>query len=637
MAQSRERSGTETVVQPRGTHAGMQPVKTDVTWMVGGQQGEGIESTGEIFASTLNRLGYYVYAFRHFASRIKGGHTNYKIRISDQSVYCPSGGVDVLVAFDQESIEHNWRDLEQDGIIIHDADFIPMIPTAGKEEGPHESAKHDAGQPYTAQGHTFYEVPMTKIAKELGMELMKNMVAVGVTAGVLGLTPEDFAPTVEEKFGKKGPKVVESNLAAVRRGFEYFHEHYGAPRHLPPPPATAGAAAHLLMDGNQAIALGALMGGCRLLAAYPITPATPIMYYMIEHLPDFGGVVVQAEDEIAAVNMAIGANYAGVRAMTSTSGPGLALMMEALGLAGMTETPLVVVDVQRAGPSTGLPTKTEQSDLNAMLYGTHGEMPRIVLAPATAEDCFRLGGEAFNLAEKYQCPVIVASDLSLGLSRQTLSRLDREQVAVRRGPHATDEELQRRGRDEFMRYKFTGSGVSPRSVPGQPNGLHLVTGDEHTEWGSITEDPEIRTHMMDKRLHKVTHLDLGELGVYHKGPDHPDLLLAGWGSTFGALDETRRRLEAEGVRAAHCHVRQLFPLPRTTLQPIIEGARLMLVVENNATGQFGGYLRHELCPTKAFESLLKYDGNPFQPYEIYDRCRQILEHGVGEALGGVRR
>ena len=374
-------------------------MKSQVSWKVGGQQGEGIESTGEIFATAMNRKGYYLYGYRHFSSRIKGGHTNNKIRVSTSPVHAISDDLDILIAFDQETIEVNHHEMRKDSVIIADSKAKPEKP------------EHCDAQ--------LVALPFTATAKELGTTLMKNMVAVGATCAVMNLDISDFETLITNMFTKKGDKVVEMNIEALNEGYRLMNEqlsHIDGDFVLEKTEGTP----HLYMIGNDAIGLGALSAGSRFMAAYPITPASEIMEYMIENLPKVGGTVVQTEDEIAAANMAIGSNYAGVRAFTASAGPGLSLMMEAIGLSGMTETPFVVINTQRGGPSTGLPTKQEQSDLMQMIYGTHGDIPKIVVAPTDAEDAFYLTIEAFNLAEMYQCPVIILSDLQLSLGKQTV-------------------------------------------------------------------------------------------------------------------------------------------------------------------------------------------------------------------------
>lgn len=414
-----------------------------LSWKVGGQQGEGIESTGEIFCIALNRLGYYLYGYRHFSSRIKGGHTNNKIRVSTTETRAISDDLDILVAFDQETIDVNYKELHEGGIIIADAKFKPVCPEDTKAE--------------------LYIVPFTEIAAELGTSLMKNMVAIGATCAVLGMEISVFNDVVDEIFGRKGEEIVKKNMDAITAGYKAMEvmlgEKLGAMEL-----EKADGQKRMFMIGNDAIALGAVAGGCRFMAAYPITPASEIMEYLIKKLPQFGGTVIQTEDEIAAATMAIGANYGGVRAITASAGPGLSLKMEAIGLAGITETPIVIVDTQRGGPSTGLPTKQEQSDLMAMIYGTHGEIPKIVMAPSTVEEAFYDTAEAFNLAEEYQCPVIVLSDLQLSLGKQTVQPLDYGKVEIRRGKLVDFEIEESENKSYFKRYEVTEDGVSPRVV-----------------------------------------------------------------------------------------------------------------------------------------------------------------------------
>ena len=367
------------------------------------------------------------------------------------------------------------------------------------------------------------QLPFTGIAEELGTSLMKNMVATGASAAILGLPIDTIKEVVQEEFGRKGPAVVEKNVEAVSRGANYIMELTGGPLEefrLAP----GDGAQRLFMIGNDAIALGALVGGCRLMAAYPITPASEIMEYLISKLPQYGGTVVQTEDEIAAITMAIGASYGGVRAMTASAGPGLSLMMEAIGLAGMTETPVVIVDTQRGGPSTGLPTKQEQSDLNALLYGTHGEIPKVVIAPSTIEECFYDTVEAFNIADKYQVPVIVMTDLQLSLGKQSSEMLDYSKISIDRGklvsdlPPLEDNRL-------FKRYEFTEDGISPRVLPGEKHGLHHVTGVQHDEEGRPSENSVNRKKMMDKRLRKLNGFRIKDAIKVDAPHEEPDLLI----------------------------------------------------------------------------------------------------------------
>ena len=539
---------------------------SQLSWKIGGQQGEGLESTDRIFSTALNRLGYYLYGYRHFSSRIKGGHTNNKIRISTYPIRAISDDLDILVAFDQETIDLNARELRDGGIIIADEKFNPTIP-------------EDINA-------VLYPVPFTGIAEELGTSLMKNMVATGASAALLGLSIDVIKEVVQEEFGRKGQAIVDKNVEAVARGAQYIMEKTGGPLadfQLAP----GDGAQRLFMIGNDAIGLGALAAGCRIMSAYPITPASEIMEYLTKHLPKFGGMVVQTEDEIAAATMAIGAGYGGVRAMTASAGPGLSLMMEAIGLSGMTETPLVIVDTQRGGPITGLPTKQEQSDLNALVYGTHGEIPKVVIAPSTIEECFYDTIEAFNIAEKYQCPVIIMTDLQLSLGKQSAEALDFDKVVIERGKLVKDlPELE--GHKLFKRYEFTEDGISPRVIPGQKHGLHHVTGVEHDEEGRPSENSVNRTKMMDKRLKKLQNLRITNAIKADAPHEEPDLLLIGMGSTGGTIDEARSRLDA--INESFNDSTDL-PFPAEELKPYIEKAKKVVVIENNATGQLADQIK----------------------------------------------
>ncbi len=577
----------------------------EYTWKIGGAQGEGIDSAGETFALTLHRLGYYCFAYRHYQSLVKGGHTNYKIRVATVPVRHHGDSLDMLLAFDQLSINENIHELRHGGVLVYDADFEANV-----------------------HGRTdllLCPVPWSKVARDLGSPIMKNIVALGAAAGLLGLGERSLGALIEERFGaKKGGKVVEDNLAAVHLGHSYVEQQgwkvdRGLPQ-LPELPRTE----RLFISGNEALALGALAGGCRFLAAYPITPATDVMYRMIKHFSDVGGAVLQAEDELAAINMAIGGAFAGTRAMTSTSGPGFSLMMEALGLAGIAEVPLVIINVQRGGPSTGLPTKTEQGDLNEMVYGSHGDIPRIVLAPSTMEECFSFAAESFNLAEKYQIPVILSSDMYLGQSKQSVDRLDFDQVTIDRGHLVTAEELKTSGAKEFRRYAITESGISPRSIPGQAGGRYVCLGNEHDEVGYEIEDPPMRLAQVHKRQRKMAGYEAQPMGIHYDGPEAPEVLVVGWGSTFGPIGEVRRQLAGEGARIAHLHIGSLAPFPTGRVARLIQDARHVVVVEQAISGQLAGLIKQHVGCHEKIRSFLKYDGNPLFKSDVLAACKEVL-------------
>ncbi len=586
-----------------------------LSWKVGGQQGEGIESTGEIFSVAMNRMGYHLYSYRHFSSRIKGGHTNNKIRVSTKPMRAISDVLDILVAFDQETIDVNAHELREGGVIIADAKFNPKLP-----EG--------------LQPVRLFAVPLSEIAEELGTSLMKNMVSIGASSAILGISVESYRNIVEDMFLRKGEKVVEKNMEAIRRGFEFVNEQTGgqlAEFQL----EKADGQKQLFMIGNDAIALGAVAAGCRFMPAYPITPASEVMEYLIKKLPKFGGTVIQTEDEIAAVTMAIGANYGGVRALTASAGPGLSLMMEAIGLAGMTETPVVIVDTQRGGPSTGLPTKQEQSDVNAMIYGTHGEIPKVVIAPSTVEECFYDTVEAFNIAEEYQLPVIVLTDLTLSLNKQTVTPFDYSKVEIRRGKLLAGQELpEKEQNDLFKRYELTEDGVSPRVIPGQKYGLHHVTGVEHDQTGRPSESALNRKQQMDKRLKKMEGVlkNFKNPILFDAPHSQPDVLIVGINSTGGTIQEAKERLEKEGVTVNHAQIRLIHPFPAEALKPYVESAKQVIVVENNATGQIADLIKLHVGNAEKIRSVLKYDGNPFLPKEIYTEVKGLIKHGDYERV-----
>lgn len=581
-------------------------MKSQVSWKVGGQQGEGIESTGEIFATAMNRKGYYLYGYRHFSSRIKGGHTNNKIRVSTSPVHAISDDLDILIAFDQETIEVNHHEMRKDSVIIADSKAKPEKP------------EHCDAQ--------LVALPFTATAKELGTTLMKNMVAVGATCAVMNLDISDFETLITNMFTKKGDKVVEMNIEALNEGYRLMNEqlsHIDGDFVL----EKTGGTPHLYMIGNDAIGLGALSAGSRFMAAYPITPASEIMEYMIENLPKVGGTVVQTEDEIAAANMAIGSNYAGVRAFTASAGPGLSLMMEAIGLSGMTETPFVVINTQRGGPSTGLPTKQEQSDLMQMIYGTHGDIPKIVVAPTDAEDAFYLTIEAFNLAEMYQCPVIILSDLQLSLGKQTVESLDYNKIEINRGETIqSDIERDEDDKTYFKRYALTESGVSPRPIPGVKGGIHHVTGVEHNEEGKTSEAADNRQQQMDKRMRKTEHLLINQPVENNAVHDEADILYLGFISTKGAIQEGKERLEQQGLKVNHLQIRQLHPFPSKTIQEAVDKASKVVVVEHNYQGQLSNILKMNVNVGDKLINQTKYDGTPFLPNEIEAKGLEIAKN-----------
>ncbi|AUS85814.1 2-oxoacid:acceptor oxidoreductase subunit alpha [Lysinibacillus capsici] len=573
-----------------------------LSWKVGGQQGEGIESTGEIFSMAMNRLGYFLYGYRHFSSRIKGGHTNNKITVRPTEVRSIADDLDILVAFDQETIDVNYKELTEKGIILADAKFDPVKPEDSKAP--------------------LFAVPFTEVAAELGTSLMKNMVAIGATASLLNLEDAVFQNVVDDIFGKKGEEVVQKNMEAITRGRQIMNEllvdRIGEWELAP-----ADGKRRMFMIGNDAIALGALAAGTRFMAAYPITPASEIMEYLIKKLPKFGGTVIQTEDEIAAATMAIGANFGGVRSFTASAGPGLSLMMEAIGLSGMTEQPLVVVDTQRGGPSTGLPTKQEQSDLMAMLYGTHGEIPKVVIAPSTMEEAFFDTIQAFNIAEELQLPVILMTDLQLSLGKQSVEPFDYNKIEIRRGKIVMDDLEEAADKAYFKRYEDTEDGISPRVLPGTLHGIHHVTGVEHDETGKPSEATGNRQTQMDKRFRKLESLKFDNPVFVNAPHEEADILLVGFNSTRGAIEEVQERLNAQGMKVNHAHIRLIHPFPSAEIAPLVAQAKKVIVVENNYTGQLANIMKMNVGGHDKIATITKYNGTPFLPGELENRVKEL--------------
>jgi 2-oxoglutarate ferredoxin oxidoreductase subunit alpha len=470
----------------------------------------------------------------------------------------------------------------------------------------------------SGRGRKAMPVPLVEIAKEHGERVMANTAALGAAAGVVEYSYERLADVIRKNFRRKGGEVVAANLRVARSAYMYAQERYATDfewklEQVPDAPQ------RMVMSGNHAFALGALAGGCRFISAYPMTPATSVIEWMARHEHDFGVVTKHAEDEIAAVLMAIGANFVGARAMTATSGGGFSLMAEALGLAGLCEVPLVLFEAQRGGPSTGLPTRTEQSDLLFVLNAPQGEFPRLLLAPGTIEECFETGWRSFNLAEQYQTPVLVLSDQLLASSIRTIEVevIEFEKVTIDRGKLLGEEELG--GLSEpYKRHLFVDDGISPRALPGHPDAVFATASDEHDEFGHITEDMENRRKMMQKRMQKLetARRDIEPPTAY--GPQEAPIVLVGWGSTYGVLREVVDRLEG---KARLVHFRDLWPFPVEAAAEALAGGKLV-VVENNYTGQFRRLLQSETC-IQVDHTISRYDGRPFSPEDVLAGLKEV--------------
>ena len=575
----------------------------EVTWKIGGEAGYGIMVTGLTMSKLFSRSGYNVFDYPEYPSLIRGGHNSYQVRASVHKVNSPLKNVDVLVALNQDTVDMHFSELNAGGILIYDEDLIDELPRADE-----------------TINIRLYKIPFEKIAVDVaGEKLMRNTVAIGASLPIYGLPLEKLTDILEEAFARKAQEIIDSNVRAAEAGFKAMKEFLG--KETPFAIRDSNKPKKLIMTGNEAIALGAIRAGCKFYAAYPMTPSSPILHFMAANDRRFEMVVKHTEDEIAAINMAIGAATAGARSMVATSGGGFSLMVEGLGLAGMTETPVVIVEGQRGAPSTGLPTWTEQGDLRFVVGASQGDFLRIILAPGDVSQCFYLTASAFNMAEKVQTPVIVMSDKHVAESHSTVDDIDPGKVDVDRGELLSESD-ERLGED-FKRFKITESGISPRSIPSYEGGIYFANSDEHDGKGFSIEDSPTRTAMMDKRLRKIsTALSITPKPLWH-GSEKPDVLLVGWGSTRGAILDSVRELKKDGVDAAFLQVLTLCPLHADDIRSAISRCKKIACIENNKTGHLKGLIA-EKCGINIESFLPKYDGRPFFPEEIIKWVKEVL-------------
>jgi 2-oxoglutarate ferredoxin oxidoreductase subunit alpha len=570
----------------------------NMTIRIGGAAGDGVESTGAGFCMALARGGLHVFGLPDYYSRIRGGHNFFSIRVSDQPLYSHAEPVHLLLALTEETIPRHRDEIVQGGGIVYDS----------KSQVPPEQLP---GSDIRA-----WSIPLSDMAEEkAGTVLARNTVALGVAAGLTGLDLDPMQGVIRQNFARKGQAVVDGNLAAIEAGYQQGQKHADDfPFKLERVP---DAPPRMVVNGTQAFSLGALAGGCRFVAGYPMTPGSPVLHWMAAHAARYGVVTKHTEDEIAAINMAIGAAHMGARSLVPTSGGGFALMVEALGLAGMTETPVVIYNAQRPGPSTGLPTRHEQGDLLFMLYASQGEFPRFILAPGTHEECFVTGWRIFNLAEKYQTPALVLSDHYLAVAVRTLEldAFDFEAVEIDRGELLNEAELDAL-EGEYLRYGITATGVSSRAVPGHPKAVYVAAGNEHEESGAITEEPDIRAAQVEKRQRKLIGMAEEMSGPLRYGPPEAEVTFVSWGSTYGPLREAVDRLNTEDSNQANLlHFVDLWPLPAEAVTAALEPARRVITVEVNATAQLATLIRSQ-TGRKVDGTILKYDGRAFTPEYI---------------------
>ncbi len=578
----------------------------DLRIRISGTSGQGIISSGDILSYATARKGYYLTTYRSFPSEIRGdGKCYYQLRISEHKAMTVSDKIDILLAIDDTTIFDGIKDLDNGGLILYDSEVVKK-PVDVRDDV------------------IVYSIPLTSIAKEVATERSRNMVGLGIIVGLIEnlQLQEQVVKDIENRYKLKSKEVIELNIKAFQAGIDYVKtklerkDNYSEVEMK-----TSGS--KLIMSGNEAIGLAAIAAGCRFFAGYPITPATEIMEWLAKELPKFGGKMLQCEDEIAAINYAIGASYGGLKAMTATSGPGLSLMQESIGLTSMAELPLVIVDVQRGGPSTGIPTKTEQSDLYAALFGTHGDCPKIVLAPMNVQDCFYQTINAFNFAEEYQVPVILLSDATLGPRRECVDLIDLDHLELtERQKFVLQEGF------EYLRYADTESGISPISAPSDKGGAYTATGLEHAEDCSPTAAPNVHKQMTEKRFRKLETAAHQFSKAKKFGDSDATIGVISWGSTCGAVLEAIDLAKEKGYDVEALYPRTLYPLPTEWIKEFIQNKEVIIVIEANYNAQFKSTIV-ERCVNlnKGIDVIeyLKYDGTPFSPGEIFEEIDRAVK------------
>ena len=621
----------------------------ELIWRIAGGSGDGIDSTSQNFAKALMRSGLDVFTHRHYPSRIRGGHTYVEIRAAGEPVQSRGDGYNFLLAlgdsfarnpqedayYGNEEIKplsENLDELREGGIIVYDAGLVDEDDVADLdlEARAEENDWH------------VFPVDLRAMAREHGREVMRNTAGVGVTAALLEMDLDHIEDLMEEAMGGE---VLEANLEILHDAYEHVSEAFTFEHELRIPEGSHDTQ-QALLSGSNAIAYASIDAGCRFIAGYPMTPWTDVFTILSQNFPDMGGVSEQVEDEIAAAALALGASHAGAKAMSGSSGGGFALMSEPLGLAEMTETPIVLLESMRAGPSTGMPTKPEQGDLEFVLYTSQGDSSRVVFAPGNVAEAYEQTRLAFEIAYDYQIPTIIIYDQKLSGENTNVDVdfFDRE-PAPDLGSTLTEDELREAAHDasgKFERFGYEGDrGVSPRSLPGQAGGRYLAAGNEHTPVGHISEDPDNRVRQMDRRLEKLEYiredLDSGESNQTTFGPEEADYGIITWGSCQGAVREAVARLNDSGHAVKGIGVSDLMPFPERELVEFIESVDEAMVVEMNATAQFRGLVQKELGRYgEKLTSLLKYNGNPFEPAEIVEGYEINLEDGAAEPAAQVR-
>jgi len=573
--------------------------RNDFNFRIAGEAGYGIASAGLVFAKIALRSGYFVLDYSEYPSLIRGGHNVYSARVSKEKVFSPYLPVDFLIALNQEAIDFHKDQLSPKAIVLLNSD--------------------KASPSVLKKGIKLFSVPLIKLALDShGSEVMMNNVALGIAAFLLKADFSILEAAIKEAFAWATADIVNLNIKVAKKGFDYAKDNLSGGEVPFSLSKRALKGAKLLLSGNDAFCLGAIKAGCKFFTAYPMTPINSIITYFASKAKELGIVYFQPEDEIAAINSALGAAVCGLRSMTASSGGGFSLMVEALGMAGMTETPLVIIEGQRSGPSSGMPTWTGQGDLRFVLTASQDDFPRVVLAPGDVEECFWLTVGAFNLAEKYQLPVIILTDKYLSENRQAIELIDETKVKINRGKILFSKDCPQ----DYKRYGFTKDGISSRAFIGQTKEPFFTTSYEHDEFGFASDDAENRKAMMEKRMKKLETLEKEMPKPVVYGSKKAKIGLISWGSNKGIILEAQKILQDQGVKTDFLHLNFLNPFPA---KPVAEFCqyRQTLLIEQNISGQLAGLIR-EKTGLKIENQFLKYDGRPFYPEEIAEKVKQML-------------
>lgn len=578
-----------------------------------GEAGQGIQTVETILAQAIKRSGYNIFSTKEYMSRVRGGQNSTQIRVSSHRVSSYVKRIDILFALSSGAIKHLEDRISQDTFIIGDSEHIKSLGEGNTQKSQKKS------QLEIDQNYNFLEIPLIKTAQEMGGLIFANVIAAGVLSCILNIPKEIFNSLIHDIFARKGDEILQNDLKAGEAGYDIGRElmDFISGKNQLKLSVNLEVKDELFINGTDAVGFGCLAGGCRFMSSYPMTPSTPLQGFLAAHANDFELIYEQAEDEIAAINMALGASYAGARSIVATSGSGFALMEEGVGLAGMIETPVVVYIAQRPGPAVGLPTRTSQEDLNLALYSGTGEFPRIIFAPGKLEDAFILTQKAFNLAEKYQIPVFILTDQYFADCYYNIPSLPLNDVQ--------NENYLIKTNSEYKRYLITQDGITPRGIPGYGEGLVVVDSDEHDEEGHITEDLVLRRQMVDKRLKKFNQMKQDAIPPELIGPSDYECLVVGWGSTYWPIREALENIikTDPNRKISFLHFKQIYPFHKSVTE-YLERAEDVIIFENNAQGQMANLIQLE-TGLKIQEKLLKYDGMPFSVEEVERSLKKFME------------